>query len=180
METVDRRNDRERRGWAVLAVCLVTCFLLSVSWQGRALAIPRADLVVVNKSERRLSLVRAGRVFRRFPISLGAHPRGHKREQGDERTPEGRYILDRKNSHSHFYKSIHISYPNGRDRKQARKRGVDPGGDIMIHGQKNGWQWLSPLSRFIDWTDGCIAVSNHDMDAIWQAVRVGTPIEIRP
>ena len=156
---------------------LVLCTSLYVHW---ALAIPRADLVVVDKSTMRLYLMRQGKPFREYAIALGAHPRGHKQQQGDERTPEGRYILDYKNSHSRFYKSIHISYPNARDRARARARGVNPGGDIMIHGQKNGLQWLGPVTQLFNWTDGCIAVSNRAMDEIWAAVPVGTPILIKP
>jgi len=158
---------------------LFSVFLLLVLAQAAA-AIPRADLVIVDKSKARLYLVKNGKVFREYAIALGAHPRGHKQQQGDERTPEGRYILDAKNPNSRFHRSIHISYPNREDRQRARARGVDPGGAIMIHGQPNGWQWLTPLTQLFNWTDGCIAVRNADMDEIWDSVLVGTPIEIRP
>ena len=143
-------------------------------------ALPRADLVVVKKSINRLSLIRGGKVFRTYHIVLGSHPKGPKQRQGDGRTPEGRYILDYKNAHSKFYKSIHISYPNKADRERARKAHVNPGGSIMIHGQKNGLGWLSFISQYFNWTDGCIAVTNRDMDEIWEYVKVGTPIEIKP
>ena len=140
----------------------------------------KADLVRVVKSESRLYLVRDDEVFASYNVVFGANPRGHKEQEGDERTPEGRYYLTYKNPESAFYLSIHISYPNADDRKHARDLGVDPGGDIMIHGQKNGKEWLSRFSRFVNWTDGCIALSNSDMDELWDAIDAGIPIEIKP
>ena len=145
-----------------------------------AFALPKADLVIVIKSKRKLYLIRKGKVIREYRVVLGPHPKGSKRRQGDGRTPEGRYILDYKNAHSKFYKSIHISYPNKADRERARKAHVNPGGSIMIHGQKNGWGWASFIVQHFNWTNGCIAVTNREMDEIWEAVKVGTPIEIRP
>ena len=139
-----------------------------------------ADAVLVIKSEKRLYLMREGEPFASFRVSFGSNPRGHKQEQGDGRTPEGRYILDYKNPGSAYYKSIHISYPNAKDRKEALKRGVEPGGDIMIHGQKNGYGRLSFLVQRFNWTNGCIALSDRDMDTVWNAVKPGTPIEIKP
>jgi len=120
------------------------------------------------------------KVVKKYQIALGANPKGHKQQEGDERTPEGKYILDYKKSDSSFYKAIHISYPNKNDREKARKLGVSPGGSIMIHGQKNGLGWLSWISQGFNWTDGCIAVTNKEMDEIWSLVKVGTVIEIQP
>jgi murein L,D-transpeptidase YafK len=140
----------------------------------------KADSVVVVKSEAKLYLMKDGEVLKQFRVAFGANPNGHKQQQGDERTPEGTYFLDYKNANSSYYKSIHISYPNSEDKKRARKRKVDPGGSIMIHGQKNGYGWLWFVTQFFNWTDGCIAVSNKAMDEIWRAVDVGTPIEIKP
>lgn len=139
-----------------------------------------ADLVVVSKSESQLHLERAGKRFASFKVAFGGQPKGHKREEGDQRTPEGKYVLDSRNERSAFYKSIHISYPNGADQTAAKARGVSPGGDIMIHGQRNGWGWLAPVAQLFDWTDGCVALKNSDMDKVWDAVEAGTPIEIRP
>jgi len=99
---------------------------------------------------------------------------------GDERTPEGEYILDRKNEKSAFYKSIHISYPNDADRDRAEKLGLQPGGSIMIHGQPNEKQWPEDIAQKFNWTSGCIAVTDGQMDEIWDAVEVGTPIRIQP
>lgn len=140
----------------------------------------KADMVLIVKSESRLFLKKNGKVLKIYHVALGGNPIGHKQQEGDERTPEGKYMLDFKKEDSRFYKSIHISYPNEFDKKRAQKRGVSPGGQIMIHGQKNGFGWLSWITQLFNWTDGCIAVSNSAMDEIWEAVDVGTPIEIRP
>jgi len=145
-----------------------------------AFSMEKADMVIVNKSESKLYLAKNGKILKQYHIALGANPRGHKQQKGDERTPEGKYILDYKKKDSSFYKAIHISYPNESDKNRARKLGLNPGGQIMIHGQKNGFGWLSFISQRFNWTDGCIAVSNSAMDEIWEAVDVGTPIEIRP
>jgi murein L,D-transpeptidase YafK len=145
-----------------------------------AYPLPTPDKVLVIKSEKRMYLVKKNVRYREYRISLGAKPQGHKQQQGDKRTPEGRYTLDYRNPNSAYYKSIHISYPNSKDRAAAREKGWNPGGDIMIHGQPNGYGWMGIVSQFYDWTDGCIAVSNSEMEEIWTTVKVGTPIEIRP
>jgi murein L,D-transpeptidase YafK len=140
------------------------------------------DKVVVKKAERRLYLVKKDKTFRSYPISLGFSPRGHKQRRGDGRTPEGRYYLDWRNPGSKFRKSLHVSYPNYRDKLHARRRGVDPGGMIMVHGQPRGVH-NSPLRQAIskeDWTEGCIAVSNLAIEEIWDYTLDGTPIEILP
>jgi murein L,D-transpeptidase YafK len=142
--------------------------------------IPKADKVLVDKSEKRLYLIKDGERFMSLPVTFGGEPKGHKVQQGDQRTPEGHYTLEWKNSNSKFYKSIRVSYPNAEDRAKAERLGVDPGGDIMVHGQANGWQWASPLLQFFSWTDGCVALSNKNMDKVWESVEPGTPIEIRP
>ena len=141
---------------------------------------PKAELVLVEKGARRLHLVRDGAPYRSFRVSLGGDPVGHKRREGDLRTPEGRYLLDWRNPGSCCYRSLHVSYPNDADRAAAAARGEDPGGLIMIHGQVNGWGWLGWLMQYVDHTHGCIAVRNVPMEVIWRAVDDGTPIEIRP
>jgi len=143
-------------------------------------AIEKADSVRVYKNKRTLQLMKEGQVIATFRATFGADPVGHKQEQGDEKTPEGRYMLGHKNSNSSFYKSIHISYPNATDRQVASELGVSPGGDIMIHGQSPDWAWASAVSGFFNWTNGCIALSNKNMDYVWEAVDTGTPIEIFP
>lgn len=139
-----------------------------------------ADKVVVVKRQRRLFLVDDGERFRSFEVALGSAPQGPKRRQGDGRTPEGRYVLDWRNPDSRFYRSIHISYPAPGDVHRARQAGVDPGDNIMIHGLPEEFAWMGRSHTVKDWTDGCIAVTNEEMDVIWASVPAGTPIEIRP
>ena len=143
-----------------------------------ALAGETVDLVRVDKSDRRLELIGDGKVLRSYSIALGGDPLGHKHQEGDQRTPEGRYVLDWRNPNSIAHKSIHISYPNADDLAAAKARNVDAGGMIMIHGQPNGFGWWGWLLQLVDWTDGCIAVTDTEMDEIWAMVADGTPIEI--
>jgi murein L,D-transpeptidase YafK len=138
------------------------------------------DRVLVYKHERRLVLLSQGRELRSYRIALGGEPSGPKTRQGDHRTPEGSYVLDSRNPNSHFYKAFHISYPNAKDIAAAKKLGVNPGGDIMLHGLPQRYAFLGKAHTLHDWTDGCIAVSNEEMDEIWNLVCVGTPIEIKP
>ena len=138
------------------------------------------DYVLVNKSEQKMYLLSEGERVKEYHVVFGGNPQGHKQQEGDQRTPEGKYILDYKKPDSAFHKAIHISYPNEADKARAKEKGVNPGGFIMIHGQKNGLGWLSWLSQSFNWTDGCIAVTNEEMDEIWNLVKVGTLIEIQP
>nr|WP_289056881.1 L,D-transpeptidase family protein [uncultured Psychrobacter sp.] len=142
------------------------------------LANIKIDKVYVDKSERVLKLLSGDRIIKTYHIALGDSPVGHKRQEGDERTPTGSYILDYKNENSSYYRSIHVSYPNAADKAQAKKRGVSAGGDIMIHGQKNGLGHLAAITQQRDWTDGCIAVTNDEMDEIMSVYKAGMPIEI--
>ncbi len=139
-----------------------------------------ADRVLVVKSERKLYLLKRGEVLREFPVSLGLMPVGHKQREGDYRTPEGRYVLESRNPSSDYFLSIKVSYPNAQDRARARAAGVDPGGQIMIHGLPNQPRRDEKSYFGWDWTDGCIAVSNSDMIDIWLMTQDSTPIEIRP
>ena len=143
-------------------------------------ALRDVDAIVVEKAARRLVLRSKGSVVRTYRVALGAEPVGHKQREGDERTPEGTYLIDARNPDSAFHRSRRISYPNDGDRRRARAAGVDPGGLIMIHGIRNGLGWIGASHRLFDWTDGCIAVTNAEMDEIWATVELGTPIEIRP
>lgn len=155
--------------------------LLSVSLCAPiALAQPAVDFVRVVKSERKLMLFSGGEVVREFRIALGGNPAGRKQEEGDQRTPEGSYILDYKKSDSIYYKAIHISYPNPDDIAAAEQRGVRPGGQIMIHGQKKDGGRFASLAEFVDWTQGCIALKNEEMDELWDRIAEGTKIEILP
>lgn len=140
----------------------------------------RADKLVVFKAARKLQLMKGGEVLRSFRVALGPNPKQHKVREGDGRTPEGRYVLDWRNAKSRYYRSIHISYPNAHDRRKAAERDVSPGGDIMIHGLPNGYKGPAQRHSAWDWTAGCIAVTNAEIDVIWSLVENGTPIEINP
>jgi murein L,D-transpeptidase YafK len=143
-------------------------------------AVLRADRVVVLKKERTLELFSQGKVIKTYKVALGGDPVGPKTRQGDHKTPEGIYVLDFRNAHSQFYKAIHISYPNDRDRALARQKGAPPGGDVFVHGLPNGYGAVGAAHRLKDWTDGCIAVTDEEIDEIWKAVPDGTQIEIKP
>jgi murein L,D-transpeptidase YafK len=137
-----------------------------------------ADKVVVLKGERKLLLMERGEVLKEYSVSLGGNPVGPKVKRGDSRTPEGIYVLDLHNPNSQYHRSIHISYPNREDLARARRLGVPAGGDLFIHGLPNDYHGRN--HHLGDWTEGCIALDNADMDEIWRAVADGTPIEIRP
>jgi murein L,D-transpeptidase YafK len=155
---------------------------LILLWQGNLLAgeFPIADRVIVDKSDRKLHLLRDGESFRIFDIALGIRPNGDKQYEGDFRTPEGQYFLGKRNPDSEYFLSIHVSYPNRQDIREARSQGLDPGGAIMIHGQPNSPTRSEAYYRTQNWTNGCIAVSNSDMIDIWLMTDNDTPIEILP
>ena len=140
----------------------------------------KVDKVFVIKSARTLYLLDNGRVLQQYNISLGKRPEGHKKWEGDKRTPEGHYTLDYRNPESSFFRSIHINYPNERDLEYANYKGYEPGGAIFIHGLPNGKEHLEHKYKGKDWTDGCIALLNEHMEEIWHLVPDGTQIEIRP
>ena len=139
-----------------------------------------ASKVLVLKTDHKLLLLDDGNnVIRSYSIAIGRGGLGPKERQADHRSPEGRYVIDRHKKDSRFHRALHVSYPNDFDRERARKLDVDPGGDIMIHGIQNGLGWLGPLHRAVDWTDGCIAVTDAEIEEIYSAVPDGTPVEIR-
>ncbi len=164
----------------ILQIIFISSLALAWATPSPASQSPRADRVVVKKSIRTLYLYHGDRVIRSYPVSLGKNPRGHKVRKGDRRTPEGRYVLDWRNEQSRFYRSIHISYPNEADLRRAQKLGVQPGGAIMIHGLPNRYGKEEDYFLSRDWTEGCIAVANRDMDEIWRLVADRTVIEIHP
>jgi len=143
-------------------------------------ALPLADRVVVRKGERKLQLMRNGVALRTFKVALGLRPEGHKQFEGDFRTPEGSYRLTRRNPNSEYFLSIQVDYPNSQDVARARRQGLRPGGAIMIHGQPNIPKKSRDYYSNVDWTEGCIAVSNSDMVEIWLMTPPDTPIEIMP
>jgi murein L,D-transpeptidase YafK len=140
----------------------------------------KADLLIVDKSARRLSVFARGSLVRSYAVSLGRNPVGPKLREGDHRTPEGRYIIDHHNPNSAFHLSLHVSYPSAADSARAHAAGYSPGGDVMIHGMRNGAGWIGRAHLLVDWTDGCIAVTDAEMDQLYEAVPDGTPLEIRP
>ncbi len=139
-----------------------------------------ADRVVIHKAKRELLLQYRGRVLRSYKVALGSNPVGPKTRQGDGKTPEGLYSIVGRNPRSAYHRSLRISYPNEADRARARRLRVDPGGDIMIHGLPNGRGFVGRAHRFVDWTAGCIAVTDEEIEEIWRLVPDGTPVEINP
>ena len=139
-----------------------------------------ADRVVVAKAARKLLVYRGDRLLATYRIALGRNPIGHKEREGDGRTPEGSYVIDFRKRDSDFHRALHISYPNNEDRRRAGQRKVPPGGAIMIHGLPNGMGRIGKAHTLRDWTDGCIAVTNEEIEEIWRLVPNGTPITIRP
>jgi murein L,D-transpeptidase YafK len=138
------------------------------------------DKVVITKHERRLDLISNNQIIKSYKISLGLVPKGHKEYEGDKKTPEGLYFINDKNPNSGYHKNLGISYPNEQDIKHAESIGKSPGGLIKIHGIKNGFAWIGRFHLLFDWTLGCIAVTNREIDELYENVEIGTPIEIRP
>jgi tetratricopeptide (TPR) repeat protein len=138
------------------------------------------DKVQIEKKERRLMLISKGEVLKTYKIALGGTPNGPKERQSDNKTPEGTYFIDSRNKDSRYHLSLHISYPNERDKKRAKELGVSPGGNIMIHGIKNGFSWVGDSHTAVDWTKGCIAVTDEEIEEIEKVAPNGTIVEIRP
>lgn len=138
------------------------------------------DKVLIEKNKRRLTLLNSNTPIKSYEISLGTKPTGKKTERDDNRTPEGVYTIDRKNLKSSYHRALHISYPNTEDKAQSKARGVSPGGDIMIHGLPNGEESYEFYQTKRDWTAGCIAVNNAEIEEIFRLVPKGTTVEILP
>jgi murein L,D-transpeptidase YafK len=168
---------------ALLTVLIVIAgLLLALAVKSRP-AIPElrtemADFVLVDKSDRRLELWRGGEIIRSYRVALGGNPEGPKRQEGDQRTPEGDYVIDYRNPNSRYHLSLHVSYPSAADLLESGRRGVPPGGDIFIHGLPNGWP--ASVAPKVDWTLGCIALDNAEIEEVWSLVPDGTPIRIVP
>jgi murein L,D-transpeptidase YafK len=168
---------------ALYRTIALTTLALMIPTGGARAQLPEkklADRIVVAKSARTMTLEINGHVLRTYRVALGGQPVGAKERQGDHKTPEGDYIIDAKNAHSQFYMELHISYPNAVDRARARNLGVSPGGDVEIHGLGKQYGWIGARHRLVDWTDGCIAVTNEEIQEIFGMVPVGTRVEIRP
>lgn len=142
--------------------------------------LQRADRIVIVKSARTMTLMSGDQVLKTYMVALGGQPVGAKEKVGDHKTPEGQYVIDAKVPNSRFLLALHVSYPNAADRERARKLRISPGGAIEIHGLGAKYGWIGSRHRAVDWTDGCIAVTNEEIREIWPLVAVGTPVEIRP
>jgi len=140
----------------------------------------KADSVLILKKDHLLELLSGGKVIRTYKVALGRGGLAPKQQEGDGRTPEGHYVIDSRNAKSHYHRALHVSYPNADDRQRAARLGVSPGGAIMIHGLPDGMGPLGASHRLYDWTLGCVAVTDDEIDEIWELVPVGTPVEIRP
>jgi murein L,D-transpeptidase YafK len=138
------------------------------------------DGIVVDKSARKLSIFANGKKLKDYRVALGRNPIGAKQEEGDMKTPEGLYQIDNRNPQSAFHLALHISYPSEQDTARAAERGVNAGFDIMIHGIQNGGGWIGAFHRRRDWTAGCIALTDEEIEELWRVTPNGTPIEIRP
>ncbi len=144
------------------------------------LAATLADRIVVDKSDRTLTLYHHGQILKSYQVTFGRAPVGKKQREGDDRTPEGQYVIDSRNLHSKYHIALHVSYPNAEDVRRARAAHVSPGGAIMFHGLRHGFGWLGRLHRYVNWTHGCIAVTDDEIEEIARAAPNGTPITIQP
>lgn len=167
-------------GASCASVCLVLCVLVSGAPAQQAAAPQKADSILILKKDHVMELLAGGKVIRTYKVALGQGGLPPKEREGDACTPEGHYTIDAKYAVSHYHKALHVSYPDAEDRKRAAKLGVSPGGAIMIHGLPNGKGWVGAAHRAYDWTLGCIAVTDEEIDEIFALVPVGTPVEIRP
>jgi murein L,D-transpeptidase YafK len=166
-----------------MKIGIVATLILAASLTASAQQPPdpiKADSILILKKDHLLELLSAGKVIRTYKVALGSGGLAPKQREGDARTPEGRYIIDSRNAASQYHKALHISYPNADDRKRAARLGVAPGGAVMIHGLPNGKAFIGSAHRLYDWTLGCVAVTDQEIDEIWTLVPVGTPVEIRP
>jgi len=174
----------ERSGVAAWLAAASLCLGVSVlPWSAPAqqkAPSQTADSILILKKDHKLELLTKGRVIRTYEVALGRGGLAPKEREGDARTPEGHYVIDSRNATSGYHRALHISYPNAEDRSRAAKLRVPPGGAIMIHGLPNGMGWMGSAHRLYDWTLGCVAVTDPEIDEIWDMVPVGTPVEIRP
>ena len=163
----------------VVMLVITACFVYA-NWEYDPLpGNTKMDRILVEKSKRKMHLISNGQIVRTYTIALGFAPEGHKQREGDGRTPEGLYMIDSKNPHSGYHLNLGISYPNEDDRRNAAAAGVPPGGEIKIHGLRNGTWFIGRLHHLMDWTRGCIALTNDEMDELYATGSIGTPIEIR-
>ncbi|HLY99226.1 MAG TPA: L,D-transpeptidase family protein [Candidatus Angelobacter sp.] len=171
-------TETRRKSSFPTLICVVALLLPAVPVKAKAKQ--EADKIVIVKSAHTMTLLSGGKTLKTYKVALGGVPVGPKRVEGDHKTPEGNYVIDAKNAHSQFHLALHVSYPSAADTETAHKLGSRPGGAIMIHGLPASFAYLGALHRQTDWTDGCIAVTNAEIEEIWKLVPVGTRVEIRP
>jgi murein L,D-transpeptidase YafK len=163
----------------IASASLVGITIVAGCHRSQPAQIPIADQILITKSAHSLMLLRNHQLLQTYKVALGKGGAARKSREGDHLTPEGEYIVDSRKPNSRFHKALHLSYPNEIDRKQAELAHLPPGGDIEIHGVQNGLGWIGPIEHWIDWTDGCIALSDSQMDEVWNAAPLGTRVEIR-
>lgn len=159
---------------------LLILALAYVNWPASNKVHLLADKIIIHKANRQLVLLNSGNIIASYQISLGTAPLGQKFTEGDGKTPEGLYAIDSKNSHSKFHLALHVSYPNLEQVALAKHEGRDPGGMIMIHSIMNGLGWMGRFQRLMNWTAGCIALTNFEIEQVFNAVPLGAPVEILP
>jgi murein L,D-transpeptidase YafK len=164
---------------AICALALASYFYAHHNWQALSPGTT-IDQIVVEKAARKLSIFRDGKQIKSYRIALGRKPVGAKQEEGDMKTPEGTYKIDSRNAQSSFHLALHVSYPSDEDNRRAAARGASAGSDIMIHGLRNGLGWIGAFHRWKDWTAGCIALTDEEIEELWRVTPDGTVIEIRP
>jgi len=170
--------------WKVILLIVTACVagvLVSTHHNWDALpANTTIDRILIEKAARKLSIFRDGKTIKTYQVALGRNPTGPKEEEGDMKTPEGIYTIDYRNPNSDYHLALHISYPSPEDAARAAQRGVNAGFDIMIHGLPNGMGWMGALHRRRDWTAGCVALTDEEIEELWRATPDGTTVEIRP
>ena len=166
--------------WAMIRHWKIYGILLVIVLCARASTQPKIDHILVLKKKHKLLLLNGNQIVKTYSIALGSGGLAPKRREGDDKTPEGLYRIDYRNPASRFHLALHISYPGESDIEKARKRGVSPGGDIMIHGLGSEFQSLGKKQYLYDWTAGCIAVTDSEIEEIWRLVPDQTPVDIRP
>jgi len=171
---------QKKFAWQSLTVPGLCIALLAGCGSANSAVTKRADKIFIEKSKHSMTLMNGTEVLKTYKVALGGQPVGAKDRQGDHKTPEGLYTVDRKNPNSKFHRALHLSYPSAADKEKSAKLGVNPGGDVEIHGLGALFGWVGAEHRLRDWTDGCIAVTNEEIDEIYPLVEVGIRVEIKP
>jgi murein L,D-transpeptidase YafK len=168
--------------WLLLTVCCAVLTAVAYYFfpEDKLPGNIKIEKIIVRKADSRLEVYAAGELVKSYTVAIGRNAVGDKEFQGDKRTPEGSYIINGKNPGSTYHKNLGISYPHHADREEAKRKNLNPGGDIKIHGLKNGLGFIGKFHRFFNWTAGCIAVTNAEMDELYDHVPIGTPIIIQP